>query len=422
MSIVQMEKPPESIPVKGRDLQKYIKEKGIKRTLFHLQESYKKKEITPDDFSFRDLTCNLVEGGHEMVADWARAQRGGHIVTEAVDAVDTSAMANITGQIFFNKIKDALTSDEFIGDRLVGPMPSNIQGEELVGGIGLAADVFNENVTEGEPYPLAGLTEEYVTVPAAEKKGVIIGLTREVIIADKTGQLLARAKSVGNAAGIRREKSILDVVLGVVNPYRYKGEVRLTYGDGATAGQAMGFLNEATAALNNYTDVQEVADLFYAMRDPVSEEPFTHSPTTIVCGKAPAWAHRAVVRDTEVRLDQRPVLAAGANAIMSVGKNRIPWNLEILSNEWVIQRTLLANGLGGGIVAADRAAANLHWWIGKPTEAFVWKEIWPFFVEEAPNNNEAQFTSDVFLRFKTGYKGVAGVIEPRLMIRSDGTA
>jgi len=37
-------------------------------------------------------------------------------------------------------------------------------------------------------------------------------------------------------------------------------------------------------------------------------------------------------------------------------------------------------------------------------------------------NNEAMFNSDVAMRFKVSYKGIAGVREPRYMIRSDGTA
>ena len=409
---------PPQITVHGKDLRRMWDYKGGNFVLHHLQESHDKKEITPEDYSIRDLFETLVPGGRELLSDWSRARRGGYQVTEAIHAVDTSAMANITGQLFFNKIKDNLTADEFIGDQLVSVMPSNIQGEEIVPGIGTAADEMADNITEGEPYPSIGLAEEFVTVPAAEKKGRILGLTREVIIADKTGLLVERAGAIGTVMGIRKEKSILDVVLGVVNPYKYRGEVRLTYGDGTTAGQAMGFLNESTAQLVNYTDVQEVADLFYTQRDPISGEPFTHSPTTIVCGKTPAWAHRAVVRDTEVRLGN----VTAAPGIQSVGGNRIPWNLDILNNEWVIQRLLLGNGGAGGLTVADRAAANRHWVIGKPKSAFVWKELWPLFVEEAPNNSEVQFTEDVWLRFKTGYYGVTGVLEPRLVIRSDGTA
>jgi len=409
-----------SFLIKAADLAKLCKEKGQRWTLHHLQESYDKGEIAPEDFSIRDLCRNMIDGGNELVDNMERNRRkGGHMLTESADAVDTSAMANITGQIFFNAIKDSMVQEEFIGDDLVSTFPSNIQGDEIVPGISDARDEFETNVDEGKPYPLVGLSEETVSIPAAEKKGGIIGLTRETIIADRTGVLIQRARSIGNGLGVRREKSIIDVVIGAVNPYAYKGETRLTYGDGATAGEAMGFINEATAALVNYTDVQAVAEVFYAILDPNTNEPLGWSPDTVICTKNLSWTASAVFNDVQVRLGD----VTAAPGIQSIGTNRIPsdFSVNIKSNEWVTQR-LLANTGVGGITAANRAAANAYWFMGKPKQAFIWKEIWPLTVEEAPNNTEPQFTADIWQRFKASYKGVAGVLEPRLMVRSDGTA
>lgn len=415
--------------VNGKDLAKLLEEKerafgcgvGRRWVMENLQQSFDKKEISPTDFSLRDLACHLIDGGHEMIDNWSRDRRAGGMVTEAVHSADTGAFSNITGQLFFNAIKEAMQLDELIGDQLVSTFESNIQGRELVPGISSAADEFETPLKEGKDYPLLGMAEEFIEIPAATKHGGILGITREALIADRTGILVERARGIGTGLAIRREKQILDVVIGAINPYSYKREARLTYGDGATAGQAMGFLNEGTAALVNYTDLQEVAELFYAMRDPGNGEPLGHTPTTIVCGKNLQWTARHIIRDTEVRLQEALVRAAGAVEIASTGSNRIPWDLTILSNEWVIQRLLAGTG-AGGIAAADRDAANLYWFIGKPTAAFCWKQIWPLTVEEAPNNNQAQFNRDVWLQFKTSYKGVAGVREPRLMVRSDGTA
>ena len=407
--------------VRGRDLKKLVKEKGLPWTKHHLQESFDKKEISPDDFSLRDLYKGMIDDGSEMIDNWERdLRRGGHTVMEAVDAVDTGAMANITGQVFFNAIQDAMTMDSFIGDSLVSTFPSNLQGEEKVPGIGVVADEFEGNVPEGEPYPNVGLSENYISIPAAEKKGGIIGVTREAVIADRTGLLIERMRSLGFGLGLRREKSIIDIVIGADNTYSYKGEARLTYGDGVTAGQALGFLNEATAELINYTDVQEVAEIYYAIEEADTGEPLSHSPTTVICTPNLSWTASAVFNDVQVRLGN----ITAAPAIQSIGSNRIPdrFKCQIASNEWVTQRLLLANGGAGGIVAANRAAANDYWFIGNPKKAFCWKEIWPLNVEEEPTNNRLQFENDVVMRFKASYKGVAGVREPRYMIRSDGTA
>ena len=410
-----------SVCVKGRDLKKLVKENGLPWTKHMLQEAFDKKDITPDDFSIKDMFKGMVSDGGELMDNWERDRRRGGHITEAIHAIDTGAMANITGQVFFNAIQDAMTMETFIGDSLVSPFPSNLQDEEKVPGISVVAEEFAANVTEGEPYPSIGLSENYITIPAAEKKGGIIGVTKEILIADRTGILIERMQSLGSGLGLRREKSIIDVAIGAVNPYSYKGEARLTYGDGVTAGQALGFINEATPALVDYTDMQEIAEVFYAILEADTNEPLSHAPTTLICTRNLSWTAKAVLRDTTVELVDR---AAAAGQIGSIGANRIPadFQVQIATNEWVTQAILAANGGAGGITAADRDAANAYWWIGNPTKAFCWKVIWPLTVVEEPTNSVVDFEQDVVMRFKASYKGVAGVREPRYMVRSDGTA
>ena len=403
------------ILVKGKDLKKLVKEKGLPWTKHHLQESFDKKEITPNDFSLRDMFRNMVEDGGEALDTWESDRRRGGHVTEAVHAIDTGAVANLIGQLFFNAIQDAMTLDTFIGDQLCGPFPSNLQGEEKVPGIGSVADEFANNVTEGEPYPPVGLAEEYVTIPAAEKKGGIIGVTKEALIADRTTILLERMGSLGSGLGIRREKSIIDVAIGAVNPYSYKGEARLTYGDGATAGEAMGFINETGEALVNETDIQVAENLYRRMRSTTTTEPLGYQPTVLLVTPALEWQARGIIRSTQIR--EGAVGAAPAQ--QQIGPPRMPtWaaNLTLLTNEWLRDRLLAAIAAGaGGLTGLD---ADVIWFLGTPERAFCWKEIWPLSVEEEPTNSVVQFEQDVVMRFKGSYKGVAGVREPRLMIRS----
>ena len=392
--------------VKGKDLKKYWKEKGRAKTLHHVQEALQKKEISIYDISLRDLACHLVDDGHDVVNEMT--QRG-QVVMEDVASVDTSAFTSITGQFIFSAIQEAMQLDELIGDKLVTVMPSSFQDEERLPGISMSADEYVDEVPEGINYPLVGLAEEYIQIPRAQKHGGILGITREMIIADRTGLLIERARSIGAGLAIRREKQILDVFVGAVNPYVRKNIARNTYAN--IAGTSY-FDNIITDALVDYTDVQAAANLFFQMRDPNTGEPLGHSPTTFVCCPDLMWTARPVFRDTTVRLG----LADTAPGILSQGENRIPWNLELLTNEWLTMRLH-----HGAVVAADRPAAVAFWFIGRPRDAFVWKEIWPLSVEEAPTNNEAQFTADIWARFKVSYKGVAGVREPRYMIRSNGT-
>ena len=396
--------------VAARDLYKMWQQKGPKWVMHHIQESFSKGELTMHDFSLRDLAENLIPDGHEFVRLIDPRRRSGQVVLEAVDAVDTSAFSHITGQLVFSTIQQAMKLDTLIGDELVSLMPSNFQDQEIVPGISNASDEFADEITEGDDYPLVGLSEEYVTIPRAEKHGGILPITREAVIADRTGVLVDRAKTIGTGLAIRREKAILNVFIGAVNPYSRNGVARITYHD-----TAMGFDNIINDALADHTDIQAAETAFRRMRDPNTEEPLGHSPDTIVVVPALLWLGRHIIHSSELRAGD---ITAGAG-YQRVGLNPIPFTLKILTNEWLRDLLLAADGVAG--LDTDGAKVDAFWFIGKPTECFVWKEIWPLTVEEAPQNNEAQFSRDIWLRFKVSYKGCAGVREPRLMIRSSGT-
>jgi len=397
--------------VSAKDLKKLWDEKGGPWLKHHINESISSGELSMHDFSLRDMAENLIPDGREFVRLINPRRRSGQAIFEAVDAVDTSSFSHITGQLIFSTINEAMKLDTLIGDELVTIMPSVLQDREIIPGISNASDEFADEITEGFPYPAVGLSEEYVEIPRAEKRGGILGITREMIIADRTGVLVDRARTIGSGLAIRREKSIINVFIGAVNPYVRNGEARITYHD-----TDMGFDNIITDALANYTDIQAAETAFRRMRDPNTGEPLGHSPDTIVVVPALLWLARRIINSTEYRVGN----IAAAPGVQTVSGNPIPFNLKILSNEWLRDLLLAADGVAG--LDTDGAKVDAFWFIGKPKASFVWKEIWPLSVEEAPQNNEAQFTSDIWMRFKCSYKGVPGVREPRLMIRSDGTA
>jgi len=377
-------------------------------TADHVTESVKKKEVSLEDFSIRELAEELIPDGREYVRMMDPANRAG--VLEAAHAVDTAAFSHITGQLIFSTMMKSLELQNLIGDRLVTVMPSQFQDEERVPGISPNSDEYEDEIAEGDDYPIVGLSENFIRLPRAEKRGGILPITREAVIADRTGQLVETARKVSQGLAIRREKSILDTFIGAVNPYEYKSETRITYHD-----TAMGFDNIATDTLQNHTDIENVSQMFLRMRDPSTGEPLGHRPTTIVVAPQLEWTARRIIQTAGLNVGD----ITAAPGIQTAGQNLIPWPLEILSNDWLWNRLLAADGVSG--LDTDGAKAAAFWFLGRPREAFVWKEIWSTQVEEAGVNNEAQFTQDIWFRFKIGYKGVPGVVEPRLMVRSDGT-
>lgn len=248
-----------------------------------MEKGLREKTFSLEDFSIRDLAENLIPDGHEFMRLLDPRNQSG--VLEATHAVDTAAFSHITGQLIFSTIMASLEMQGLIGDRLCTTVQSTFQNEELVPGISPNSDEYADEITEGDDYPLVGLSENYIRLPRAEKRGGILPITREAVIADRTGQLVDTARKVGNGLAIRREKLILDTFIGAVNPYQYKGEARITYHN-----TDMGFDNIATDALVNYTDIENASQLFLRMRDPSTGEPLNSLPNTIVV--APSYSGR----------------------------------------------------------------------------------------------------------------------------------
>ncbi len=368
-------------------------------------------DVKPSEFSLRDLFVELMPGGQERANNWERAAKRGQQVTEGALAVDTADFSRITGQIVFSAVQDSYKLATGISDQLATTFPSQFQDSELVPGIAATADQYEDEIPAGHPYPLVGMAARDIRLPRAEKRGGIIPITREAIIADRTGLLLQEAATVGKGMGVNKEKRIIRTFIGAVPSYEFKGTARATY---ANAG---GFNNLATEILTDFTDIRILSELFYAMSDPSINEPLDVAPTTIVCGNNLAWQARSIIRNVKVR--EGDITAAPAIQGENEG-NRIPFDLTIIHNEYLI-RELILNTTLGGLTSGNRGLANAHWFFGNPMAAFVYKEIWALTTEEAPMNNEEQFTSDVWHRVKVSEKGVPGIREPRAIIRSGGT-
>ncbi|HUS38800.1 MAG TPA: hypothetical protein VMX74_05085, partial [Pirellulales bacterium] len=325
------------------DLCKIWKEKGKARTLHFIREGIEKKDFGPYDFSLRDMAEQLIPNGHEFVN---RLDPRRKTVLEDAASVDTSAFSSINRQILFSAINEAMQLDTLIGDFLCTTMPSNLQEDELIPGITVDADDNQGEIGEGQDYPLAGLAEEKVRIPRAEKHGKVLGITREAIIGDRTGILIERGRSLGTSLAIRREKAIIDVVIGGVNPYVRNDIARNTYAN--IAGTSY-FDNIITDVLVNYTDIQAASALWNAMSEPNIGEPLMHDPDTLIVCPTLSWTAGAILTDVGVTLQQALTRATAPDAmeIASSGGNRIPWKLTLRTNEWVTRRLIHHTGNGG---------------------------------------------------------------------------
>lgn len=314
-------------------------------------------------------------------------------LVEAANAVDTSAFSNITGQLLFNKIKEGYSNPALLWPEMCETITTNFLDGEKIPGIGPVGDK-PEIIGEGMPYPTFGLSEEFVETVKLVKRGFIIPVTREAVIADRTGLLLRVASEGGKYLGINKEKRVLDVALGIVNNYKRNGTSTNTY---LTAGA---YINvKESNALIDWSDIENAELIFDALTDPNTGEPILMPPQlTIIVPTALKYTAKRIVSATEVQhVDNQ----TNATTYRTAGANPLP-NYKVLSSAYIKNRTSSAT----------------TWFIGDPKGAFAYMEAWAIEILQAAPRSEAEYLQDIITSYKYGEMGAAQALEPRRMVKN----
>jgi hypothetical protein len=384
--------------IKYRELKRRYELDGAHKTVEHLGQSLREKHLRPQDFSIRDLAEALIPDGHQWVRQLDPRSTAGVNVMETGDGVDVSAFLNVTGQVIYSRIMDAYTQDAFVMSRLVDTVPTRLDGEKIPGVSRIADQV--ETVAPGMPYPHLGFGEDYIETPSTTKRGFIVPVTKEAIFFDRTHLVLSRAAEVGEILGLNKEKRLLDLLIGVTNNYKWRGASYNTYQAAAP------WINLKTAnALVDWTNVDAAEQLFADILDPNTGEPVLVSATSVLV--MPAYRHAAhrVFNAAEIRY------AETGTATTTVAANPLG-NYRVTESRLAYRRVLAS-----GVAAVD---AKKWWFIGDFRRAFAYMENWPITVTQSPAGSEADFTSDIVLRFKASERGAAAVINPRYVVKNTG--
>lgn len=385
--------------VNSRNLRLMMESKGREWTQQHLAEALEKKHLRPEDFSIRELAVGLITDrqGKPCGEDWFRqfaSPRGGfRSLQEAAGAVDTSAFAGITGQIVFNKILDGYTHADFLYPELLTNVPTTfLQGERLPG-IGEVGDVFDP-VTEGQNYPMIGINEEFIDTPALVKRGGIVPVTREIIIADRTGILLDRAASGGKGLGYNLERRALDVVTGITNNYKRNTVSSNTY---LTSGA---YINQQANPLVDHSDLENVEVLMAGVTDPNTGLFITPEIEALLLPMELKKTALRILNTTEVAVVDN---TAGANTM----------------RQWSDPpKTLYDKRLGTIKVHAspfvkERTSSSSTYFAGNFKKAFGRTVAWDITPQTAGETSEAGFAADIFQRFKISVLDAVWVMNPR---------
>lgn len=314
-------------------------------------------------------------------------------------AVDSTAFSRITKQLVESRMLQAFNLEAFVFSRLIPTnQAENLHGDRIPGitRIGDEAAV----VEEGSPYTRAGFGDEYIQTPASQKRGLIVGVTREAIWQNKTGAVLKNAAEVGLWLGMNKEKRLCDIVLGATNNYNRNGTTANTYQTSTP------WINDHSNELLDYTDIENARVLQRRIKDPNTGEAVMITSTQMVVSAAKEFTARRILNATQVEMktDSLANSTYSANPVAGTGIQ-----LEV-SQLW--------EDRGVSQLSLSQSNASKYWVMGDFTRAFSYEEVFGLTVTQAAVNSDASFNRDVVAEYKASERGVATVIEPRYVVRN----
>lgn len=374
-------------------------EEDPRGALVNLREHLEEKTLTPEMFSLRQLFESTVEDGRSLLDAMDPRRKGFIELREAANAIDLGTFANITGQIIFSKIKDAYQSPNFLWTELVTQQQTPFPYGERIPGIGPVGDKMDV-VGEGEGYPVAGVNEEYVDIPATGKKGLITNITREAIVFDRTGLVLQRAADLGFSFGLQIEKRVLDIATGQVNNYKRNGVATNTY---LTSGA---YINSTTGnSLTDWTSIQTLELLFDGITDPNTGEPIILEAANLLVPSALKRTANRILMSSEVAHVDNTVSATTIRT----------FSPSPMANGFYGQQKY---GVLSNAFVKTRTSSATNYFFGDFKKAFARFYNWDMEITQASDNNYLMFQNDIWVRNKVSSRDIIAVLEPRYVAKS----
>jgi len=373
----------------------------------HLREWMDPKtdgHLRPEDFNLTELAVACF--------GWDRFQRARNdrtvLLTEAGDGVDSTTFSAITGLVVQGKVRESFLEESNQAASLIGyepgirnksvrrPMFQNLDAKE-------SGTDGGEDIKEGMPYPRIGFGADYQSFGDNRKRGNIIPVTREALFFDNTGEVLRQASQVGRIAGIRKDKTCWNAILGIqADAYRYSfnGTAYATY-QAATP-----WINHHTPALVNWTDIDAAETLFVGMTDPNTGEPIElGGRTVLVMPQAYMTAQNVFGSNGTDQTSDANYVVGYPNPLAGYALMRMAARAYALA----------------AAHATYAGSPTTPWIMGDLKKAFTYRENWPLTITQAPTNTQAEFESDIVAQFKASERGDTWVEEPRYVTRSLGT-
>lgn len=397
----------------GLKLREAVKAHGVKTACQVLREGIEQKRISRDDISLRELAQSMIGDNWEshLRAVARRAANSPLELRESIDAVDSSGFHAITGQLLVDEVREKYKLATMVSDqmfRVIRVTNGNL-GEHVVPYL---SDTIDDPgiVSQAQQYPQTTFQGQYITLAAPEKYGRICAVTFEAIFADLSKQIIESAGSVGKRVGLWVEKKRLRVALGLDNNHKWNGTSYNTY---LTSGTP--WKNALTDfVLTNWTSINTLEQLFAAMLDPVLNEPIEIDGAGMLVMPTLKYTAKRIISATEVRSGD--ITTGSGHQVVSA--NPLDGGYSLMTSKHA-RRQLRT--YGSGTFSSDPIADSLVLF-GDFKKAFYWREVFPAQVTQAPPQSPAEFNQDIVTQVKANVFGVAGVWDPRYVVRAYNAA
>jgi hypothetical protein len=386
----------------GEYLKRMCESHGVDQTVSTFGAALASREIDPYAIRLPDLTEAFLGRDYSRAERKLRALKSGNVrALEASEAVDASAFSNITGQLLVTIVKEKYQSADFVTDMMFRTFP-NPGGNLKEHKVPYLSDVDSEpaKLAQAEPYPFAKFAESWYTMPAPEKYGHICAVTMEMLFSDLTGQAQDSAASVGRALGYGREKRRLRVALGITENYKWNDSSLSTYVSTETTGKYVNKLLSNT--ITNWTHINDMEQLFWQMKDPITERKIHARPTTMLCMPEKRYSLKRIINAVETR--------SGDITTGSGDQVNAPSPLDI---QYGILTSAIAQALLDAETSLSASEIKERVYFGDFQRGLGYREVYPLSVEEAPVNNPMEFHQDIVLGVKASEYGVPFVYDPR---------
>lgn len=360
-----------------------------------IQGLFEEKKISSGDFSFKAMFEELVDPDHKFNYETD--------AKELAEAVTASAFPTISGVVINSTIIPAYELAVGPSARLVSESPATKSSREEIAGW-TAGGQF-EMRPEHTSYQEDVITEKYWSIDKYDF-GKIISLTREAIFDDRSGELIGRARSLGEKGGQLRAKIITQTF-----------EVAARTAQGESSSQAAVYKGTATTAANFYN-----AD-HSALIDSAGVNKNLATSNGLGTDQA---------INTSNTLFTKMVDENGETLIITADKLIYPSALHQTAQELIygttkrsISATLdeghLENIWKGRFdpIELPFLSSDTTWYMGAPTKQMMWLWVWKPETKVQNADSESAFHAQIVLRYRFSWNGGCGHTDYRFIVKNE---